>query len=78
MLDYDSTQEIATVHWIYLDSQDQCFNEFQFKMKMFYPDSLISLLTENGLSIKNIWGSYEGEDFSEDSNLQIYECSLAD
>ena len=78
LLDYDSAQEIATVHWTYLDNRNQCFNEFQFKMKMFYPDSLISLLTENGLSIKNIWGSYEGEDFSEDSNLQIYECMLLD
>jgi len=76
ILDYNSENEIANIHWLYLDNMQNCFNEFKFKMKIFYPDSLVSFLTENGFSIQNIWGSYDLEIFSEDSSLQIYQCKL--
>ena len=48
--------------------------EFNFKMKMYYPDTMNRLLIDNGFVINKIWGSYDKEKFSEESNLQIYKC----
>ena len=45
-------------------------------MKMYYPDTMNKLLIDSGFEITNLWGDYEKAHFSEESNLQIYMCSL--
>ena len=72
---YDSATEIMKVKWIYYSSniQDQ---EYQFNMRMYYPDTMNRLLIDSGLTITNLWGDYEFSPFDEFSELQIYECQL--
>ena len=76
ILDYDDKTEIADILWIYLNEDDQILFEFNFQMKMYYPDTMNRLLVENGFSINNLWGSYEKKPFTENSTLQIYQCNL--
>ena len=75
IIDYDKKKEIISITWLY-KCKKQYFADFKFKMKMYYPDEMINLLTENNFSIKNIWGDYDKNKFNEDSNLQLYECEL--
>ena len=73
---YDSATEIMKVKWIYYSSnkQDQ---EYQFTMRMYYPDTMNRLLIDSGLTITNLWGDYELNDFHQDSEMQIYECTYS-
>jgi len=75
IIDYNKKEEIIDINWLYKNKQ-KYFKEFNFKMKMYYPDSMINLLTENNFIINNIWGDYEKNKFNENSNLQIYDCQL--
>ena len=72
---YDSATEIMKVKWIYYSPniQDQ---EYQFNMRMYFPDTMNRLLIDSGLTITNLWGDYELSPFDELSELQIYECQL--
>ena len=75
-LEYNSKSEIASVVWSYICDKKQVYKDFSFKMKMYYPDAMQKLFEKSGLSIVNIWGSYQEDKFTENSNLQIYECML--
>ena len=76
LLDYDKNLEIANITWIYSKIDKEILFDFQFKMKMYYPDTMNRLLTDNGFYIQNIWGDYDKNNFNEESGLQIYECHL--
>jgi len=76
ILYYDLKSEIANVHWFYSSQNESLISEFKFKMKMYYPDTMNKLLIDSGFEITNLWGDYEKAHFSEESNLQIYMCSL--
>ena len=75
IIDYNKKKEIIDINWLY-KNKNKYFSEFNFKMKMYYPDKMINLLTENNFIINNIWGDYDKRKFNEDSNLQIYDCQL--
>ena len=75
VIDYDKKKEIIDINWLYKNKQEY-FSEFNFKMKMYYPDKMINLLTANNFIINNIWGDYDKKKFNENSNLQIYDCQL--
>ena len=75
ILDYDQTLEIANITWIYSNSKQELF-DFQFQMKMYYPDTMHRLLIDNGFKIDNVWGDYEKNNFNEMSSKQIYQCSI--
>jgi hypothetical protein len=75
ILDYDKSNEIANITWLY-KKKEKYYMEFNFKMKMYYPDTMTRLLTENNFIINNIWGNYDQGKFTEESNQQIYECQL--
>ena len=75
ILDYNRSNEIASITWLYKNKK-KYFMEFNFQMKMYYPDTMFRLLTDNNFIIKNIWGNYQKEAFSEDSSQQIYECQI--
>ena len=64
------------VKWNFLSSQKLVYPTFNFKMKLYYPDSMHKILDLCGLSIRNMWGSYDHQSFSELSDLQLYECVL--
>ena len=74
-LNYDYRQETIKVKWFY-ESKSNIYNTFSFAMKIYYPDTMNRVLIENGFNILNLWGGYEGTEFNESSNLQIYQCTL--
>ena len=76
ILFYDKKNETADITWIYSNAKKRILYEFNFQMKMYYPDTMHSLLIDNGFQIKNVWGSYNQDDFTESSTLQIYQCTL--
>ena len=72
---YDQTTEIMKVQWIYY-SENKKEEEYQFTMRMYYPDTMNRIITDSGLHINNLWGDYELNEFNESSELQIYECKI--
>jgi len=48
--------------------------EYQFKMRMFYPHVMDILLSDSGLRIKEKMGDYDGSPMDEESGMQIYVC----
>jgi len=75
---YDIETEIVDVNWYYYKSlQKKEYNQFNFKMKMYYPDTMNRMLVDLGFFIENIWGSYACDPFNGNiSNLQIYQCHI--
>ena len=73
---YEDINQIVNVKWEYINEKNILYKEFEFKMKIFYPDTMNRLLIENGFIVNNFWGSYQCEDFNESSEKQIYKCSL--
>ncbi len=75
-IDYNEKTEIMDIHWDYIDiKKNESYRTFDFKMKMFFPETIHNLLYDNGFVIDQIWGDYDLSRFSEDSSLQIYKCS---
>ena len=50
-------------------------DEYEFDMRMIYPDTMDRLLHKGGFIIEEKWGDYDGEPFDETSLLQLYICS---
>ena len=74
-LSYNDKNEIMHVRWFY-ESEGKVYNKFTFDMKMYYPDTMNRILTEQNFKILNLWGDYNQSSFNEESNLQIYQCVL--
>ncbi|MFQ6612766.1 MAG: class I SAM-dependent methyltransferase [Fidelibacterota bacterium] len=73
---YDIETEINHIHW-YLDrGKEKEIIEYEFDMRMYYPDTMDRLLTEAGFVIQEKWGDYDGQPFDETSPLQLYICSV--
>tara|TARA_Y100000590_G_scaffold74521_1_gene82275 strand:+ start:1807 stop:2550 length:744 start_codon:yes stop_codon:yes gene_type:complete len=75
-LDFNKDLELANITWLYSNKDHKELFQFQFQMKMYYPDTMNRLLIDNGFTINNIWGDYDKNKFNESSVLQIYKCSL--
>ena len=73
---YDPETEINKITWFYNTPTKKNDAIYSFTMRMYFPDTMNRLLIDAGLNIKNIFGSHERNDFTEDSELQIYLCSL--
>ena len=76
ILKYNNATEIADVEWYYNNKQSTTM-KFQFRMKMYYPDTMNRTLIDKKYRIVNLWGDYERNAFDEKSNLQIYTCKIA-
>jgi len=74
-INYNKIDEVVGVKWEYHNG-NKVYRTFKFKMKVLYPDTLASLLIEAGFKINNIWGAYSKEEFSNNSDKQIYKCSI--
>ena len=75
-LDYDYETNIISVNWNYIKAENIVYRTFKFQMKAYYPDTMNRLLIDSGLTICSIWGNYEGSMLTEDSDIQIYKCTL--
>lgn len=72
---YNDKKEIIHVKWFY-ELNGKVYNQFKFDMKMYYPDTMNRILTDQNFRILNLWGDYHKSSFNADSNLQIYQCQL--
>jgi len=73
---YDSLNEIASVSWQYMNDENICYRQFNFQMKIYYPDTINRLLIDNGFYVHDLWGSYNKSPFKKTSSLQIYELGI--
>ena len=73
--DYNRTTEVNKITWVYY-SKNQEEQEYNFTMRMYFPDTMNRLIIDSGLHINNLWGDHEFNMFNEDSELQIYECQI--
>ena len=74
-IDYNSLTEINHINWEFINENKICKFNFQFDMRMYYPDTLNRTLTDCGYHIHNLYGDYHGNKFDENSEKQIYLCS---
>ena len=73
---YDRLNEIASVSWQYRDDKNICYRQFDFQMKVYYPDTMNKLFANNGFYVYELWGSYNKSPLKETSPLQIYELGI--
>ena len=73
---YDRLNEIASVSWQYVNDKNICYRQFDFQMKVYYPDTMNRLFVDNGFYIYELWGSYDKAPLKETSSLQVYELGI--
>ena len=72
---FEEDTEINHIHW-YFDREDGGHvDEYEFDMRMIYPDTMDRVLSDSDFTIEEKWGDYDGEPFNETSLLQLYICS---
>ena len=75
-LNYNHKTDIISVNWDYIRREDIIYHTFKFQMKAYYPDTMNRLLSDSGFTISSQWGDYEHSALTEDSDIQIYQCTL--
>jgi SAM-dependent methyltransferase len=74
--EYDPATEINKISWFYKAETPTDNREYNFTMRMFFPDTMNRILTDAGFTIQNVWGDHYQTPFNEGSTLQIYDCIL--
>jgi len=74
---FDEQKEINHIHWFFENERNNIIYEYEFDMRMIYPDTMDRVLIESGFIINEKKGDYNGELFDEDSPLQLYICSTS-
>jgi len=72
---YEPKTEVASISWEFQNKNNQIEFIYNFKMKMFFPDTLNRLLIDSKFNIDHFYGNYQLEAFNEESEKQIYLCS---
>ena len=72
---YDNATEICDIVWEYRYKKHLEYSkQFEYQMRMYYPDTMNRLLTESGFYIEDMYGDYDMNPFKENSHLQIYKA----
>ena len=72
---YKEETEINHIHWFFNQGNSKPMDEYDFDMRMIYPDTMDRVLSDSDFTIDEKWGDYDGEPFNETSLLQLYICS---
>jgi hypothetical protein len=72
---YKEETEINHIHWFFNRGNSEPMDEYDFDMRMIYPDTMDRVLSDSDFTIEEKWGDYDGEPFNETSLLQLYICS---
>ena len=72
---YKEETEINHIHWFFNRGNIEPMDEYDFDMRMIYPDTMDRVLSDSDFTIDEKWGDYDGEPFDETSLLQLYICS---
>jgi len=75
-LSYDYETNIISVNWDYISIDNMIYRTFKFRMKVYYPDTINRLLVDSGFTVQSLWGDYDGSLLTEESNIQLYDCTL--
>ena len=73
---YNPETEINSITWYYNTPAKKNDVIYSFAMRMYFPDTMNRLIIDSGLKIQKVLGSHKHEKFNEESELQIYICSL--
>ena len=73
---YDSNTEINEITWFYSSSSQKDIKVYKYHMRMLYPDTINRLLMDSGFEILNMYGDYNYNEFTEESQYQIYDCKI--
>jgi len=71
---YNYKNEINTIKWSFKNKLNINIFEYQFNMRMFFPDTLNRLLIDSKFYIDSFYGDYDCNIFDENSEKQIYLC----
>ena len=72
---YEPISEICDISWEYrYKSGMKKSKRFDYKMRMYFPDTINRLLIENNFKIKDMYGDYDMGSFGLESHVQIYRC----
>tara|TARA_Y100001970_G_C14250071_1_gene871174 strand:- start:4046 stop:4795 length:750 start_codon:yes stop_codon:yes gene_type:complete len=72
---YDNATEICDIVWEYRYKKHLEYSkQFEYQMRMYYPDTMNRLLIENDFYIEDMYGDYDMNPFKENSHLQIYKA----
>ena len=74
-IDYKPVTEINHINWDFINEDKISKFNFEFDMRMYFPDTLNRMLTECGYHINHLYGDYNCNKFDENSEKQIYFCS---
>ncbi|MFC1480802.1 class I SAM-dependent methyltransferase [Candidatus Neomarinimicrobiota bacterium] len=70
--EFDPATELNHIRWFYSSPDEKDFLQYDFNMRMYYPDTMDRLLHDSGFAITHKWGDYEGASLDIESALQIY------
>ena len=70
--DYDPLTEVNHISWYYSSAERDDFLQYDFTMRMYYPDTMDRLLHECGYKVLEKWGDYARTPLGPESALQIY------
>ena len=74
-MQYESKTQINRIEWYYYinDKFDSIQN---LDMRLYFPQELDSYLEQNGFTVIHKFGSFEEEEFNDNSEKQIFVCQL--
>ncbi len=75
-IEYDCENEINSIYWEFFNSKNKKIYDYNFKMRMYFPDTINRILIENNMDIIGFYGDYNLSYFNENSQKQIYICSI--
>ena len=76
ILNYNYETNIISVKWDYINAENIVYRTFKFQMKVYYPDTINRLLVDSGFTIQSLWGNYDGSILTENSDIQLYDCTF--
>ncbi len=71
---YDPDSQINNLIWFIERDGELELEEYNYSMRMFYPQEMDILLFESGFFIEEKFGDYDQSPLDPDSGLQIYVC----
>ena len=71
---YDSISQINQLTWVIERDGELDLEEYNYRMRMYYPHEMDILLSEAGLYINEKIGDYDGSSMDSESGMQIYVC----
>ncbi len=70
--DYDPLTGVNHISWYYTSAERDEFLQYNFTLRMYFPDTMDRLLHDAGFQVLEKWGDYKHTAFDQESSLQLY------